>query len=98
MELHLPSEQTLLRDSVAKFVGAAGPKAARSLRGQTPGFSPARLREAGELGWLGLLVPTAPGGGGGRPTELALVLEQAGRGLVAEPIGLATIAAAALAQ
>ena len=31
-------------------------------------------------------------------TELALVLEQAGRGLVCEPIGLAAISAAALAQ
>src|SRR5690349_16575843 len=98
MELHLTSEQTLLRDSAAKFAAAAGPKAARGLRGKNPSFSPERLREAGDLGWLGMLVPTAADGLGLGLTELALVLEQAGRALVSEPIGLAAVAAAALAQ
>jgi alkylation response protein AidB-like acyl-CoA dehydrogenase len=98
MELHLTSEQSLLRDSAAKFAAAGGPKAARALRGKDPSFSPARLREAGGLGWLGMLVPTAADGLGLGLTELALVLEQAGRALVAEPIGLAAISAAALAQ
>ena len=98
MDLHLTSEQTLLRDSAAKFCAAAGPKVARGLRGKDPSFSPARLREAGELGWLGMLVPASADGLGLGLTELALVLEQAGRALVAEPLGLAAAAAAALAQ
>ena len=98
MELHLTSEQSLLRDSAAKFAGAAGPRVARGLRGKSPSFSPARLREAGEAGWLGMLVPASADGPGLGLTELALVLEQAGRELVCEPIGLAAIAAAALAQ
>src|SRR5215470_5586592 len=98
MELHLTSEQSILRDSAAKFAAAAGPKVARSLRGKSPGFSPARLREAGDAGWLGMLVPTTADGLGLGLTELALVLEQAGRALVTEPIGLAAISAAALAQ
>src|SRR5262245_45867194 len=98
MDLHLTSEQTLLRDSAAKFVVAAGPKVARGLRDQDPSFAPARLREAGELGWLGILVPPAANGLGLGLTELALVLEQAGRGLVCEPIGLAAVSAAALGQ
>jgi len=98
MELNLTPEQTLLRDSAAKFIGAAGPKVARGFREQDPSFAPARLREAGELGWLGVLVPESAGGLGLGLTELALVLEQAGRGLVCEPIGLAAISAAALAQ
>ena len=63
-----------------------------------PSFAPERLRQAGELGWLGMLVPSSADGLGLGLTELALVLEQAGRGLVCEPIGLAAIAAAALAQ
>jgi 3-oxochol-4-en-24-oyl-CoA dehydrogenase len=96
MELHLTPEQALLRDSAEKFAAAAGAKVARAARGQ--GFAPARLREAGELGWLGMLVPMAAEGSGLGLTELALVLEQAGRALVCEPIGLAAIAAAALAQ
>src|SRR5262245_65671744 len=95
MELHLTSEQTLLRDSAAKFIAAAGPKVARGFRGQDPGFAPARLRQAGKLGWLGILVPTSMNGLGLGLTELALGLERAGRGLVGRPIGPAAIAAAA---
>ncbi len=98
MDLNLTSEQTLLRDSAAKFVGAAGPKVARGFRERDASFTPARLREAGELGWLGILVPDSANGLGLGLTELALVLEQAGRGLVCEPVGLAAISAAALAQ
>jgi alkylation response protein AidB-like acyl-CoA dehydrogenase len=98
MDLHLTTEQSLLRDSAAKFIGAAGPKVARGFRARDPGFAPARLREAAELGWLGILVPETDGGQNLGLTELALVLEQAGRGLVCEPIGLAAISAAALAQ
>jgi alkylation response protein AidB-like acyl-CoA dehydrogenase len=98
MDLHLTSEQILLRDSAAKFIGAAGPKVARGWRERDPSFAPERLRQAGELGWLGILVPPSAGGLGLGLTEFALVLEQAGRGLVCEPIGLAAISAAALAQ
>ena len=98
MDVHLTEEQTLLRDSAAKFIAAAGPKVARGFRGQEPGFAPARLREAAGLGWLGILVPDQANGLGLGLTELALVVEQAGRGLVCEPLGLAAISAAALAQ
>jgi alkylation response protein AidB-like acyl-CoA dehydrogenase len=98
MDPHLTSEQTLLRDSAAKFIAAAGPKVARGFREQDLSFAPSRLRQAGELGWLGILVPGAANGLGLGLTELAVVLEQAGRGLVCEPIGLAAVSAAALAQ
>lgn len=98
MDLHLTSEQALLRDSAARFIAAAGPKVARGYRERDLSFAPARLREAGQLGWLGILVPASANGLELGLTELALVLEQAGRGLVCEPIGLAAISAAALAQ
>jgi 3-oxochol-4-en-24-oyl-CoA dehydrogenase len=98
MDLHLTSEQTLLRDSAARFVAAAGGKVARGFRSQEASFAPARLRQAGELGWLAMLVPAYANGLGLGLTELALVLEQAGRGLVCEPIALAAVSAAALAQ
>ncbi len=98
MDLNLTSEQTLLRDTAAKFIAAAGAKVARRFRAQDPPFAPARLRQAGELGWLGILVPSAANGLGLGLTELALMLEQAGRGLVCEPLALAAISAAALAQ
>src|SRR5215813_10197553 len=98
MDLHLTSEQSLLRDSAAKFAAAAGPKVARSWRGKSPSFSRERLRAAGEAGWLGMLVPTSADGLGLGLTELALVMEQAGRALISEPVGLAAVSAAALAQ
>ena len=98
MELNLTSEQALLRDSAAKFIAGSGPKVARGFRGQVPSFAPARLREAGELGWLGILVPGSADGLDLGLTELALVLQQAGRGLVCEPVGLAAISAAALSH
>ncbi len=98
MELHLTSEQVLLRDSAEKFIGAGGPKVARKFRSGDQRFVPQRLRQAGEVGWLGILAPEAAGGQGLGVTELALVLEQAGRGLLCEPIGLAAISAAALRQ
>jgi alkylation response protein AidB-like acyl-CoA dehydrogenase len=97
MDLHLTPEQTLLRESARKFVEATAPKIARKFRDCDPSFAPARLRAAAELGWLGILVPDHMNGLGLGLTELALVLEQAGRGLVCEPIGLAAISAAALA-
>ena len=98
MDLNLTPEQTLLRESAARFAAAAGAKMARGFRAQDASFSPARLRQAGELGWLAMLVPTSVNGLGLGLTELALVLEQAGRGLVCEPIALAAVSAAALAQ
>jgi len=96
MELNLTEEQVLMRDSATRFIEAAGPKVARGFRGSDPGFQPARLREAADLGWLGILVPEAAGGLGLGLTELALMLEQSGRGLVCEPVGFAAIAAFAL--
>jgi alkylation response protein AidB-like acyl-CoA dehydrogenase len=98
MDPYLTSEQALLRDSAAKFSEAAGPKVARAFRAQDPSFSRARLRSAGELGWLSILVPESAGGLGLGLTELALVLQQAGRGLICEPIGLAAVSAAALGR
>ena len=98
MELRLTPEQSLLRDSAAKFIATAGPKVARGFRAQVPSFAPARLRAAGELGWLGIIVPASRTGLGLGLAELALLLEQAGEGLVCEPIGLAAISAAALSQ
>src|ERR1700757_4340940 len=98
MDVHLTAEQILLRDSAAKLVSTAGPKVARASRGRSPSFAPGRLRQVGELGWLGMLVPSSADGLGLGLTGLGLVLERGGRGLVGEPIGLAIIAAAALAQ
>jgi hypothetical protein len=49
MDIHLTAEQISLRDSAAKFIAAAGPKAARAAHGRLPSFVPGRLRQVGEL-------------------------------------------------
>lgn len=97
MELVLTDEQRLLRDSAGKFVERhAGPKAHRRTRDGESGFDAARLRQAAATGWLGLVVPEAAGGLGLGATELAIVAEEAGRGLMTEPVAAVAAAARAL--
>jgi alkylation response protein AidB-like acyl-CoA dehydrogenase len=99
MELLLSDEQRLLKESAAKFLDRiGGRKHARDWRGKDCGFDRQCLREIGELGWLAMMIPVELGGLGCGPYELALVLEQAGRALAPEPIGAATLAAAAIAE
>ena len=98
MELLLSDEQQLLKESAAKFLDRiGGRKHARAWR-KDGGFDRQCLREIGELGWLGMMVPVELGGLGCGAYELALVLEQAGRALAPEPIGAATLTAAAIAE
>src|SRR5260370_41349470 len=96
MDLHLTSEQTLLRDSAVKFIVAAGPKVARGFREQDPSFAPARLRLAGGGGGGWVLLPRSPEGLGVGPTQLPLGGGKARRGAVCGPNGLAAGSAAAL--
>ena len=88
MDLVLTEEQRLLADSAAKLIDRyAGTRAHRALRETETGYDPKRLAAVAEAGWLALLIPEAEGGLGLGTTEMALVLEQAGRGLMTEPIG-----------
>jgi len=99
MELLLTDEQKLLQDSAAKFVErGAGPKRARKLRDTPNNADPATWREIAEAGWLSIAVPAEADGLDLGLTELCLVLEQAGRGLVTEPLTLAAAAARGLAD
>ena len=88
MDLHLTSEQTLLRDSAAKFIAAAGPKVARGFRDQEASFAPARLREAAELGWLGILVPDSANGSVSASPSSPWCWNRPGAGLSASRSGL----------
>jgi alkylation response protein AidB-like acyl-CoA dehydrogenase len=98
MDLLLSQEQRLLQDSVAGQLAAlGGVKRARGLRGKDGGFDPAVLKRMGAEGWLGLLVPQEAGGLGLGPTELALVMQEAGRHLAPEPIAAASLSAMAFA-
>lgn len=98
MELVLDDEQRLLRESAGKLVErCGGPGAHRALRGTGDGFDRERHRTVAAAGWLALLAPRKVGGLGLGMTELALVLEQAGRGLMTEPIAATAVCAHAIA-
>ncbi len=87
MNFDLTEEQQILVDSVAKFVQNDSPvERFRKLRETDRGWDVATWARMGEFGWLGVVFPEEQGGFGGRFVDLALILEQLGRGLVPEPV------------
>jgi alkylation response protein AidB-like acyl-CoA dehydrogenase len=89
MALVLDQDQQMLKQAAADFVRRELPVSRlRKLRDERDpdGFSRAVWRKMAELGWLGILIPTAHGGLGMGMTELACVLEECGRNLVPEPL------------
>ena len=97
MELLLSDEQKLLRDSAATLVErGAGPKRARELRDNGEQTDRSAWRDVADAGWLGILADENAGGLALGMTELSLVVEQAGSGLMAAPIAAAAVAAWAL--
>jgi alkylation response protein AidB-like acyl-CoA dehydrogenase len=87
MNFDLTEEQKILVDTVAKFVRDDSPvERFRKLRESERGWDTATWARMGEMGWLGVAFPEEQGGFGGRFVDLALIVEQLGRGLVPEPI------------
>lgn len=87
MNFDLSEEQQMLVDSVEKFVAnESNAERFRKLRDVDLGWDKAMWERMGEFGWLGVPFPEEQGGFGASFVELALVLEQLGRGLVPEPI------------
>ncbi len=89
MNLVLSDEQQLLQQTVRDFVGRRSSlKRIRALRdaGDPDGFSRDLWREMAELGWVGIVLPEAHGGLGLGYRELAIVMEELGRGLMPEPM------------
>ena len=100
MDFTLTEEQTMLRDSVQRFVEHDyGFEQRRALVERGAGFDPAHWAQFAAMGWLGAGLPEAAGGFGGGAVETALIAEQLGRGLVVEPFAaVAVLAAQALQQ
>jgi alkylation response protein AidB-like acyl-CoA dehydrogenase len=94
MNFDLTEEQQMIVEQAAKFVANESPvERFRKLRESERGWEPAMWAKMAEQGWLSIEVPEEQGGFGGSFLDLALVLEQLGRGLVPEPV----IASAVLA-
>ena len=88
MQFALNDEQQLLRDSAAAFVrDNSSMKRIRAFRDSrdADGFSRSLWAKMAELGWLGILFPEEHGGLGLGYKDLALVLEEFGKGLMPEP-------------
>lgn len=77
----------MLRESAADFVGRnIDMKRLRERRGTLPGYEPEHLRHMADLGWLGIVLPEAHGGLGLGFSELTVVLQELGKGLMADPL------------
>jgi alkylation response protein AidB-like acyl-CoA dehydrogenase len=86
MNFDLSEEQQMIVDAVARFVTEDSPvERFRKLRESERGWEPDTWERMGEYGWLGVAFPEEQGGFGGRFVDMALILEQLGRGLVPEP-------------
>jgi alkylation response protein AidB-like acyl-CoA dehydrogenase len=86
VDFPLTEEQVLLRECVDKYVAAhAGVERHRELSRTEMGFNQAAWQSFAELGWLALPFSEADGGLGGSVTDLMVMCESLGRGLVREP-------------
>jgi alkylation response protein AidB-like acyl-CoA dehydrogenase len=86
MDLSLSEEQQLLKDSVARFVqDNYSVERRRALRDTELGFDAETWQQFAELGWLALPFAEEDGGFGGSAIDLMVLMEELGRGLVAEP-------------
>jgi alkylation response protein AidB-like acyl-CoA dehydrogenase len=97
MNFDLSEEQQMIVDAVAKFVANDSPvERFRKLRDTERGWEQAMWERMGEFGWLGVAFPEDQGGFGGRFVDIALILEQLGRGLVPEPVIASVVLAGGL--
>jgi alkylation response protein AidB-like acyl-CoA dehydrogenase len=86
MDFTLTPEQTLMRDSVERFVAEHYAFEQRVERERSiAGWSRDHWASFAELGWLGLPIPEAHGGFGGTAVDTMILMEAFGGGLVAEP-------------
>ena len=86
MDFELSDEQRQLQDSVARFVQQNYSfEQRRALVATDAGYSENHWKQMAELGWLGLALPEDFGGIGLGPVETMILMEEFGKGLVAEP-------------
>ncbi len=86
MDFSLSEEQSLLQDSVQRFIQNSYTFDARQkLLKSEEGFSRENWSSFAELGWLALPFSEASGGFGGTAVETMIMLEEFGKGLVVEP-------------
>ncbi len=94
MSVWLTEEQQLIKESAERLVqNDYSIEARQKLIDSEEGFSPENWAMFAELGWLGLPFKEAHGGFGGSATDMAVLLEALGKGLVVEPFSSSVILA-----
>lgn len=86
MNFSLTEEQQILQDSTARLVGQSYSFERRQRDvGSATGFDPELWKQFADLGWLAIPFREENGGFGGEATDLMLLMEEMGKGLVAAP-------------
>ncbi|MEP3247585.1 MAG: acyl-CoA dehydrogenase family protein [Sneathiella sp.] len=86
MDFELSEEQSLLKDSVDRFVqDNYAPEVRLKLAETDLGFSRDHWKTMAELGWLGMPFSEEVGGFGGSAVDTMIMMESMGNGLVLEP-------------
>ncbi len=99
MDFGFSEEQNLLREQVLRFMAEACPLATvRALAQGDEERRAALWQQIAELGWLALIVPEDEGGVGLKWIDLAVVLEEIGRGLLPLPVLSQALAATAIGR
>ena len=97
MNFDQTEEQQMIMDQVAKFVANESPVSRfRALRDTERGWEPEMWAKMAEQGWLAIEIPEEQGGFGGNFVDVAIILEQLGRGLVPEPFIASVVLAAGI--
>jgi 3-oxochol-4-en-24-oyl-CoA dehydrogenase len=78
----------LIRESAASYVETSATLARARAQAGADHIDRTHWRELADLGWLSLAVPEAHGGAGLGMTELVVLLEELGKGLLPEPLAL----------
>ena len=87
MDLLLSEEQGMLRDSAATFTDRyGGPNRLRDLWDKNKKLDSGVWTKAAEAGWMAIVTPEINGGLGLGLTELCLIAEQMGKGLMPDPV------------
>ena len=91
MNFDFTEEQVMLRDSVARFVQDDYDfDSRRAIADSDEGMSKAHWQTFAELGWLSVPFAEEHGGFGGSASDVMVMMEEFGKGLVVEPY-LATV-------
>ena len=99
MNFDLSKEQQMIVDSVATFVKDESPvERFREARETDQVWSKDIWKQMGDYGWLGIAFPESVGGIDGSFLDMALILEELGRGLAPEPYIPSVVLAGGLLQ